>query len=260
MSEFLDALSLRLKTPYLGYAILAFIAFNWRELFIFLFSTSTPQERVDLFDKTTSYYSLLLYPLLVGVVVAISTPWIRLIFSYLVRKPLELAVDMQLEEEHRKTIRQVELEQRRSSLFAIKEDELIGRAKRDDEVATIEDEAAKEKLISQLEGLRKERDELSEQLEQNKSASHPFDLNSEEQELLAAAAKNNRGIIVKPMSVGLRTIEAGGFTFGKNSKKEFGKYENALDKLVERRLVTDKERSGEIFHLTDLGWELASLV
>lgn len=259
MKEVADALSSRLKSPYFGYAILAFFALNWRELFLFVVSTSSPQDRIAEFDATTGHWSLLYFPLLVGAAVAASSPWIRLLFAFVARKPLELAEDMQLMAEHRKTIRQSELEQSRSEFFAMKENELIERAKRDEKVAGIEDSEAKEKLAVQLENLRRERDQLSEQLKTQNGVGSPSvsNLSQEEAEILSAAASNKNGSIIKPKSIGARTIQSGGASFGSDSPRDFARYEEALNNLVHMGFVKEVGEKGEMFHLTSKGWKVA---
>lgn len=259
MKDLLDAVSARIKTPYFGYAILAFFALNWRGIFLLAATEGTPQERLAAFDCVTNHYTLIIWPLVVGTLVAASTHWIQLVFVIISRKPAGLIDNLRLEAEHRKTIRQTELEQSRSDLFAVKEQELIERAKRDEEVAGIEDEEAKEKLATQLEILRRERDQLSAQLKNQTSAEKPtaYNLSPEAVEILKAASEDKNGRILKPRSIGNRSIQAGKKSFGSEGSREFAQYDGALDELVMHGLIKNLGGKGEVFELTGKGWQVA---
>lgn len=255
----IDAVSSRIKTPYFGYAILAFFALNWRGIFLLATTAGTPQERLAAFDCVTSHYTLVVWPLVVGALVAASTHWIQYLFGLISMKPAGLIDNIRLEAEHRKTIRQTELEQSRSDLFAVKEQELIERAKRDEEVARIEDEEAKEKLAAQLENLRRERDQLSAQLKNQISVGKPtaYNISPEATELLQAASENKNGTILKPRSIGNRSIQAGKKLFGSESSRDFAQYEDALEELISHGLVKGLSDKGEMFELTHKGWQVA---
>ncbi len=256
MKDVIDAISSRFKSPYFGYAILAFFALNWRGIFLLVATEGTPEVRLAAFDSVTNSGSLVLFPLLAGALVAASTHWIRCAFSWISQKPLEWMDNIDLQAEHKKTIRQSELEQSRSELYGVKEKELIDRAKRDEQVAGIEDAEAKEKLAMQLEALRKERDNLSEQLKNQSTVGYPSsrDLSKEATEILLAAAKNKNGSIIKPKTLGGASIQAGDTSFGTESPRDFAKYEKALEDLVVMGLVKGVGAKGEMFNLTHEGW------
>ncbi|MNL38318.1 hypothetical protein D3C87_1605210 [compost metagenome] len=158
-----------------------------------------------------------------------------------------------LTSEHIKTIKKTELEQARSKLFANKEAELIDRAKRDEAVLEIEDETLKAKLKQEIDALRLERDSMSRDL--NKSSSAHM-LSSEETEILKAAAKDGKGTISKNEYLSGRNIQAGSLTFGEGGNREFVKYNAALNSLLSKGLVSEVGHKGQIFELTDAGWQL----
>ncbi len=259
MKDVIDAVSARIKTPYFGYAILAFFAFNWRGIFLLVATKGTPQDRLAAFDSITSHYTLFVWPLLVGAVVAVSAHWVQYLFGLISRKPSELIDVLYLEAEHKKTIYQTKLEESRSELFAVKEQELIERAKRDEEVAGIEDDEAKEKLAAQLEKLRRERDQLSSQLKDQEKFGKPtaYNLSNEAVEILKAASENKNGTIIKPQTLGGRSVQAGGKSFGSENSREYSKYEAALEELMEKGLVKPTGSKGEMFDMTHKGWQVA---
>lgn len=242
MKDVVDAINSRIRSPYFGYAVLAFIAFNWRGIFLLLVSTGSPAERLKLFDTETSFWSLAVFPLIVGALVAASTHWLRYVFLLVARKPLELIENSNLETEHRKFIRQSELEKVRTDLAAKRESELIDRAKRDESIAEISDESKKKELEKEIKKIRSERD---------------IKLSDKASELLLAAASEENGTIMTPKTLGGQSIQAGKKSFGKNSKRDYLAYKSALKELVASGYVQEIGYKGEIYELTHEGWSLA---
>jgi len=259
MKDVIDAISSRFKSPYFGYAILAFFVLNWRGIFLLVAIKGTPEVRLAAFDSVTNLWTLVVFPLLAGASVAASTHWVRYAFGLVSRKPLEGMDYIALEAEHKKTIRQFELEQSRSELYGVKEKELIDRAKRDEQVAGIEDAEVKEKLAAQLEALRQERDNLSEQLKNQSSVGQPSigNLSKEATEILHAAANDKNGTIIKPKTIGGSSIQVGNTSFGTEGPRDYAKYEKALEELIIMGLVKDVSTKGEVFNLTHDGWQAA---
>lgn len=254
VKEVVDAVNHRIKSPYFGYSVLAFLALNWRALFLLFVTEGNPQERLAAFDSATSGFTLIALPLLVGAIVAASTPWVRYLFDLIARRPTGLIDNLHLEAEHRRTIRHTELERSRSNLFATREEELIERAKRDEKVLEIEDQNVKEKLESQIEQLRQERDRLS---EQSRNEFSPSQLSSAESEILKAAAKAGDGSILRNIHLGGREIQIGLSHFGKNSQREFSKYDSALMSLLSKGLLKKVGVNDSSFELTHEGWQVA---
>ena len=254
MKEVVDAVNNRIKTPYFGYAILAFIALNWRGFFLLILSKGKPEEKLALFDAQTDIYTLLIYPLAIGALVAATAHWLKFLFGIVERKPKELVENLQLEAEHKKTIKQSQLEQSRSNLFAVKENELIDRAKRDEAVADIEDSETKEKLIKQLDSIRAERDMLSNELQSKQQPENM--LTKEAKEILIAASSDKNGNIMKISTMSDRTIQVGKNAFGSKDQKSFVKYEAALNQLVDHYFVKALGHKGEVFEITHKGREL----
>lgn len=253
MNDIIDAISTRIKAPYFGYALLAFIGFNWRGLFLLAVTVGSPQERLAAFDAQTSFWSLVFFPLLIGGLIALASPWIRFAFNFMSQRPFGYMDNLLLTSEHIKTIKKTQLEQSRAELFANKESELIDRAKRDEEVLEIEDEKLKEKLKQEIDALRRKRDNMSNNLEENINYAN---MSSEEMEILKAAAKDGKGTISKNVYLSGRNIQAGSLTFGAGSNRDFTKYNSALSSLVSKGLVTAVGDKDQIFELTNAGWQL----
>lgn len=253
MNDIIDAISARIKAPYFGYALLAFIALNWRGIFLLATTPGSPQVRLEAFDSMTSLTSLIVWPLVAGAFIAVSSPWIKLTFVYLSRRPFEYIDNLHLHAEHKSTIRRTELERSRTDLFAGKETELIERAKRDEEVLKIEDESLQEQLRTELELLRKERDRMSHGL----YSSETVQLSPTEKELLKLAAKSGNGSISRNEYISGRSIQIGLSIFGADSTKEFAKYDSALRSLTAKELVRNIGTGNTMFELTHTGWQIA---
>lgn len=169
MKEIIEAFAARIKSPIGGYFAIAWIAFNWRPLFYLFFSNTSIDDRLRNFDKLTDNYSLVLFPLAAAATAALSYPWINLAFTYLCKKPADLRNSLQAESEHKLLMKKKQLEEARSFLLATKEKDLIGRAKRDQEVLSISDNETKERLRRQIEDLRKQIDNNNNSLSYDKS-------------------------------------------------------------------------------------------
>ena len=254
MNDIFDAISARIKAPYFGYALLAFIGLNWRGIFLLSVTKGAPQERLDAFDAQTSISSLIVLPLLVGALVTVASPWLRLAFGFLSKRPLEHIDNLHLDSEHKKTIRKTQLEQSRADFFASKESELIGRARRDEEILEIEDERLKEKLKQEIDVLRRERERVSLNLDEQ---SNDTRISVPEREILKAAVQDKSGSIMRMSYIGGRSIQAGSRMFGEGSGRDFSKYDSALNNLVSKDLVSAVGHSEEMFELTYAGWQLA---
>lgn len=254
MHDVLDAISARIKAPYFGYALLAFIGLNWRGIFLLTLTNGSPHERLAAFDSQTSAWSLVVLPLIVGGLVTALSPWMRLIFGHLSKLPFEKIDNIHLHSEHKKTITKTQLEQSRSAFFASKESELIERAKRDEEVLEIEDENLKGKLKKEIEALRRERDSMSVDLSERKNDVRML---PQEREILKAAAADNSGNIMRLSHLDGAFIQIGSLIFGSESSRDFAKYDSALKDLVSKGLVSAVGLKGVMYELTHRGWELA---
>ena len=115
----------------------------------------TATERIDYFDNHTTFYSLILGPAIIAICGAITYPWINALFLFLCKKPTELRNSIQALAEHSLLVKKQELEEVRSALLQRKEQEIIQRAKRDEELESLEDTEMKEKVKDEINRLRK---------------------------------------------------------------------------------------------------------
>jgi hypothetical protein len=160
MKEILEAIESRVRSPFLGYFSFSFVAINWKPIFYLFTSSTDVLERFSYFETNTSFVTLLVHPLIISAVFALSYPWISLIFIFASIKPIELKNGVQAESESKLLAKKKRLEFARSELLSAEEAELIDRAKRDVELNKIEDDDVRKKLKEEIEGLRNERDNL----------------------------------------------------------------------------------------------------
>ncbi|MGY0310950.1 hypothetical protein ACV4QK_03515 [Alteromonas macleodii] len=154
MKEVFTAINDRIKTPYYGYALLAFFALNWRAIFVLFVSQGSATERLAAFDSNTSFTQLLVIPLVIGLFISLINPWLKVLFSWIEKIPRQIYANSISDEEHNKLKYQIKLRVERDALEKVEEDKLISRAKRDSEIESIEDESVKQKLKSDIEEVR----------------------------------------------------------------------------------------------------------
>jgi ppGpp synthetase/RelA/SpoT-type nucleotidyltranferase len=84
-----------------------------------------------------------------------------------------------------------------------------------------------------------------------------FELSKEAIELLKAAAEDEQGQILKLSFIGGRIVQAGVKQYGKDGARESSRWGAALNELLAQKLIEVRGHKGEVFSLTDAGWELA---
>ncbi|MBA53005.1 MAG: hypothetical protein CMK89_00985 [Pseudomonadales bacterium] len=91
----------------------------------------------------------------------------------------------------------------------------------------------------------------------NITRANSYSLTEDSISLLKAASSDEYGSIMKVEYIGGQEIQAGGKSFGKTNRKEFTRWESALNTLVSNSLVTTRGHKGEFFELTHEGWTVA---
>ena len=181
MKELIEEIDSRIKSPLFGYFIFSLIALNWEELFYLIVHNGTVADRIAYFNNGTSSWSLFIFPFILASAYSILYPWLQCIFIFFGTKPTELQNSLQAQSEHKLLIKKQKLEKARSNLLEETEKELIDRAKRDAELEDIEDVNVREKLQSEIDSLRKERDDIRGSLTKKPEAdSSPISKDQEE--------------------------------------------------------------------------------
>ena len=160
MEEIIKALRVRLSNPVFGYFALALVACNWDGLFYLFFQSGDASARIEYFEAHSNPTTLLIKPVGFALVFSLIYPWLVFVISRLTAKPVELKDILQATSEHKLLLKKKELEDARSGILASAERELIERAKRDQELETLTDEDLRNRLKSEIDQLRTERDAL----------------------------------------------------------------------------------------------------
>ena len=84
-----------------------------------------------------------------------------------------------------------------------------------------------------------------------------FDLSEEEAMLLKAASSDENGMIARMEYLDGQKIQAGKKSFGEDNRREFSRWDGALQNLVNKGLVVGRGYKGEFFELTHEGWSAA---
>jgi len=165
MDDLLDSIKNRLKSPYFGYVLVAFVAINWRELFFLFVSDDKPQVRIDYFDAGTSNWKLFFWPLVLGGLTSVLEHWFKWGFNALSAYPSDQIALRSLKTEsllrkHRTELDNLrsealaEEQKRRDEALAQEQQVAVDTAKQLDEVAKIEDPRAKAEAQLAIEEMR----------------------------------------------------------------------------------------------------------
>lgn len=77
----------RVRSPFLGSIGIAFVACNWKPIFYLLFSGEPVLDRFAFVDANTNAASLLLKPVVLGVLLAIAIPWLKFFGAWVAKAP-----------------------------------------------------------------------------------------------------------------------------------------------------------------------------
>ncbi len=142
--QIFDAWGDRIRSPFFGSVLVAFVAVNWKVLFYLFFADKPVRARILYFDMNSDLTSLVLLPIGLGVIAAIALPWTSYVGAYFARLPKSLLHEIQFTETTRRRI--AEYEKRADEEKAIakfeteKETRQINAAKRLEEASAVSDE------------------------------------------------------------------------------------------------------------------------
>lgn len=157
MKDIVDAFSERAKGPYFGYVVTSFIFINWKAVFFLFASDKSIEYRILYFENASSIESLVIQPLVFGAIATLIYPWSLLIFQFFSQIPISLSNRLLLSAEHKSIVKRTELERARNEQFSEIERDLLDSAKRDEELESIQNDETREKLRTDLETVRAEK-------------------------------------------------------------------------------------------------------
>ena len=154
MNDLLDAISDRIKTPFYGYVSIAFLCINWREITFLIVSNDEISRRIEYFDENTTLVCLAIYPVIIGVVLSILGPWLKWFLTEVTTYPVNRISLRAIKSENDLVLERTRLENSRNALFDEQSQTVVELAKKEDELADIQDVAAREHAKIGIEELR----------------------------------------------------------------------------------------------------------
>lgn len=87
IKSIIDTAKERIKNPFIGTFIFAWLVFNWRPISVFLFSKHRMETRISRINiEYTDIYNFIVWPLLLAIVYMILIPSISLAFDWIMKK------------------------------------------------------------------------------------------------------------------------------------------------------------------------------
>jgi hypothetical protein len=242
--QIFDAWGDRLRSPVLGSVLIFFVATNWQSLFYLFFADKPVRARLLYFDANTDGWSLYGIPVIGGVVLAITIPWITVVGAELAKFPQARLHGVQSSEAHKRRIIEFRLkaveEDAKAAFEEAKERRTIEAAKRLNEA-----ESVSEQLKTEIETERKEDLGLSE-------------LSSLELSVLNFAASFADGKFKEDNGDLLDPSKAGGYGAikSKTSHKEKKLIENSVKSLLEGGFIehVGGYGDGNLYEITIKGY------
>ena len=90
----------RIRAPFIGSIALSFIAINWKPIWYLLFANATARDKFHFFDNNTSLFSLIFIPVILGIFLALISPWLRLVGTWWTQVPASTMKKIQADSEH----------------------------------------------------------------------------------------------------------------------------------------------------------------
>ena len=153
--EIFTAMNSRIRSPIFGSIALVFCSINWKSVFFVVFSGELAENRFSFFDANTSFWTLFVIPIGLGLTLAWAAPWISFFGAKLARVPVDYKKRLEITAEHELILEKTKLETVRHDLLETKEKSLIDQATRDEEISKIEDANIRDNLQTQIDVLRK---------------------------------------------------------------------------------------------------------
>lgn len=279
----------RISNPLIGSFIISWCVFNWDILLFLFYANNNLRELTAIIMKIKQkdLAHIFLLPFFFSIFYVLLGPWVTLLLNTLRESPIEKAKIKNMRSEAKNQQMRIELIEAEAKAEVAKNNILLDV--RNKEIAAEERELEikrlKEDFEMKFEELREEKKKLEEMrseveaaklklspnskgfsLGNNKSDNGlifddeiqvEYNMSEEAKTLLRTAASSGDGAIMKISYLGGRHIQVGEEKFGGKEGKEFAKWENALNQLVNLNFVIERGSKGERFELTHQGWTMA---
>lgn len=110
MKNVFEAWGERIRSPIIGSVFLAHLSINWAAYFFLFFADSDAATRIEYFQNQTNVWTVFLYPVTAGLIIAFFIPYVTLLGAILSRLPKRWLSDVQEVEASKKRIKKLESE------------------------------------------------------------------------------------------------------------------------------------------------------
>lgn len=100
LKDISEAMSQRIRSPFLGSILLVFAALNWKPIWYLLFADKPVFAKFLYIEANTDPNVLYFWPVVGGIILAIAMPWITLVGAYVAAKPRQHLNEFQLDAIH----------------------------------------------------------------------------------------------------------------------------------------------------------------
>ena len=248
----------RIRAPIIGAISLSFIAINWQPIWYLLFADQPVRQKFLFFDANTSISTLIFYPVIVGVLLAMTSPWLRLVGTWWTQFPISRIRRIQSDRDHDQKVHQEYLLKKQAIAATERvEAEADLHAKQDEAIISAETRRQKATIVGG--------DTLKADLEKDRWQNR---LSEIAQTLLSEASREDGEIQVTSFLGGTR-IRAGHFTLpspddprtsGKDGPRELAKIEAGISELENQNLIRSQNAENTYFKITELGYEVSDLL
>lgn len=95
LKDAFDALSQRIRSPFFGSVFLAFVLLNWKPIWYLIFANTSVAQKFLFFDNNTTNWTIYGLPLILGALLSIAWPWLRLLGAWIAVAPTMKLRNMQ---------------------------------------------------------------------------------------------------------------------------------------------------------------------
>lgn len=261
MREIIDAIGNRIRSPVWGNFLLSILIVNWNHFLVLLFSNRAIESRVADFKSAINITEFLLIPIGLAICISIAAPFASLIGAWLSYWPKHKARMLQLRSDGYYEDEKQRLDISRRKKIAEVETQLIGQAKRDEEVESISNDELRHELRSEIDKLRQSTLHISPPTPSLDYESDPANLHigKESQKLLRRASNSKEGQIRHLRLLSGTHFSAGDWSSGELSDpKLIANYEDAIEELGRNGLIKDRTGKGQVYSVTKNGYEYVS--
>ena len=153
IKESTEAFLQRIRSPIFGSIALSFVLYNWKPIWYLVFAQQPVPIKLAFFDLNTTNASLFWWPVFIGLIFALCSPWIKLVGALLVATPINLLRRLQFDEAHRQKIyrlkKEIEKQEVAAKLDKERDERLIEAQKRISETEKSQGTGAADELRKQ---------------------------------------------------------------------------------------------------------------